>query len=332
MSLLRIGLIGYGKWTRNAYLPALKRDGRAVITSVAAKSESTREMISRDLGSNVSIFEGFESLLEGSELDAVFIGVPDFLHESAIRAVLDTGLPALYEPPVSDKRENMLPMIQRLLEAPQITHANIELCYNPVVGRAAELMRKNALGTMQTANINLQSSWGPKPGFEISNINHMSAWYVDILNRILGAAPSRVMMFDGHGVSGKRQSHSSAYYDYNGVWGHIKANIASVGELDMRVELSGDDGDIVINMVSGELRIRTRNNPDWTVEEWPAILPHADLPGTHESISAFIDAVESGKPTAANPRNVASLHLTGLAADNSRDSGTWANIPDVSTL
>ena len=332
MSLIRIGLIGYGKWTRNAYLPALKRDGRAVVTSVAARSESTRRMIENDLGPDVSVFEGFEGLLEGPKLDAVFIGVPDFLHESALTAVLDSGLPALYEPPVSDKRDNIQPMLRRLLKAPQITHADIELCYNPVVGRAAELMRNNALGSMQTANIRLQSSWGPKPGFEISNINHMSTWYVNIFNRILGSFPSRVMMFDGHGVSGHRQSHSSAYYDYNGIWGHIKANIASVGELDMRVELNGDGGDILINMVTGELRIRTRENPEWTVGEWPAILPHADLPGTHESISAFLDAVESGKPTAANARNVAALHLIGLAADNSRDSGTWADVQDVSTL
>ncbi|MFC1607641.1 Gfo/Idh/MocA family protein [Candidatus Latescibacterota bacterium] len=332
MSLLRIGLIGYGKWTRNAYLPALKRDGRAVITSVAAKSEATRRMIENDLGPDVSVFDGFERLLEKPELDAVFIGVPDFLHESALRAVLDTGLPTLYEPPVSDQRDNILPMIKHLLKAPQITHANMELCYNPVVGRAADLIRINALGTMQTANIRLQSSWGPKPGFEISNINHMSSWYVDIFNRILGKTPSRVMMFDGHGVIGHRQSHSSAYYDYNGIWGHIKANIASVGELDMRVELNGDDGDIVVNIVRGELRMRTRKNPEWTVEQWPAILPYADLPGTHESITAFIDAVESGKPTAANARNVANLHLIGLAADNSRDCGTWIAVQDVSTL
>ncbi len=98
MSLIRIGLIGYGKWTRNAYLPALKRDGRAVVTSAAARSESTCRMIENDLGPDVSVFEGFEGLLEGPELDAVFIGVPDFLHESALTAVLDSGLPALYEP------------------------------------------------------------------------------------------------------------------------------------------------------------------------------------------------------------------------------------------
>ena len=332
MSLIRIGLIGYGKWVGEAYLPALKHDGRGVIVSVAAPSESTRKRIKTDLGPDVTVFEDFRKLLDGPEIDAVFIAVPDYLHEPTLIAALSSGLPVLYEPPVSNKRQNISPMIKRLLYAPQITHADTELIYVPVVDRAAELIKNNALGIMQTANIYLQSSWGPKPGFEISNINHMSTWYVNIFNRILGVSPNRVMMFDGHGVSGYRQSHSAAYYDYDGIWGHIKANIASIGELDLRVELNGDDGDMILNMVTGELKIRTRSKPSWTIEMWPAIHPYAGLPGMHECISAFLDAVESGKPTDTGAFQMAQLHLTGLAADTSRDTGTWADIDNIESL
>ena len=332
MSKIRIGLIGYGKWVREAYLPALQCDGRGVIVSVAAPSEPTRKLIKTNLGPDVSVFDDFGKLFNGPQIDALFIAVPDTFHQSTLTAAIDSGLPVLYEPPVSNKRQNILPMIKRLLDAPQITHADTELIYIPIVDRAAELIKNNALGTIQTANIYLQSSWGPKPGFEISNINHMSTWYVNIFNRILDASPSRVMMFDGHGVSGYRQSHSAAYYDYNGIWGHIKANIASIGELDLRVELNGDDGDMIMNMVTGELKIRTRNNPNWTTEMWPAIQPYAGLPGMHECISAFLDAVESGKPTDTGAFQMAQLHLTGLAADTSRDTGTWANIPDINSL
>ncbi|MBN1292914.1 MAG: Gfo/Idh/MocA family oxidoreductase [Candidatus Latescibacteria bacterium] len=332
MSLIKIGLIGYGSWTRGAYLPALQRDGRGVVVSVAAPSESTRNRIKDDLGPDVSVFENFGKLLAGPKIDAVFIAVPDYSHESTLTAALGSGLPVLYEPPVSNKRNNIQPMLRRLLDAPQITHADTELIYIPVVGRAAELIKNHTLGNMQTANIRLQSSWGPKPGFEISNINHMSTWYVNIFNHILGSNPNRVLMFDGHGVSGHRQSHSAAYYDYNGVWGHIKANIACIGELDMRVELNGDDGDMLINMVTGELRIRTRHNPKWTTESWPALQPYAGLPGMHESVSAFLDAVESGKPTDADAIHIAKLHLIGLAADTSRDNGTWAEIYDIESI
>lgn len=332
MKSIRIGLIGYGSWVRKAYLPAIQRDSRGGIVSVAAKSDETRTRIARDLGPETAVFGDFRQLLEGPELDAVMIAVPDFLHEAALTAVLDSGLPVFYEPPVSDKRDTIKPMLRRLLDSPQLTHADIELGYIPAVARAAELIGYNALGTLQTASIRLQSSWGPKPGFEISNINHMSTWYVDIFNRILGKLPSRVMMFDGHGVSGHRQSHSSACYDYDGVWGYMKANIASVGELVIKVELNGDDGDIVVDLISGELRMRTRENPVWKVESLPAVQPYADLPGTHESVSDFLGAVQNGTMTYAGAERLAKLHLIGLAADASRDSGTWAVIDGVDTL
>ena len=42
---LRVGLIGYGSWTRMAYVPALRQDGRARIVSAAAPSAATQQRI-----------------------------------------------------------------------------------------------------------------------------------------------------------------------------------------------------------------------------------------------------------------------------------------------
>ncbi len=332
MTDFKIGLIGYGKWVRNAYLPALQRDGRGKISAVCAASEASRARAAEELGAEIAVFDNHLQLLKEADIDVVFVAVPDFLHEEVLTAALDTGLPVFYEPPVTNKNETTPAMLKRLLAAPQVTHADIELAFIPVVARAHELLEQGALGELQTISIRLQSSWGPKPGFMVSNINHMSSWYVDIFNSILGRTPRRVMMFDGHGVEGKRQSHSSAVYDYDGVWGQIKANIASLDKLNLKVELNGDDGDCVIDMVSGELRLRTRDNAEWRQESWPASKPYADFPGMNESIAAFFDAVESGVPSHGSAENVARLHLAGLAADISRDNGTWAEIPDIDSL
>ena len=47
---LNVGLIGYGNWTRMAYIPALQRDGRAHIVSAAAPSAATQQRIGAELG------------------------------------------------------------------------------------------------------------------------------------------------------------------------------------------------------------------------------------------------------------------------------------------
>ena len=46
---LRVGLIGYGSWTRMAYVPALRQDGRARIVSAAAPSAATQQRIHAEL-------------------------------------------------------------------------------------------------------------------------------------------------------------------------------------------------------------------------------------------------------------------------------------------
>ena len=60
----RVGLIGYGGWTRMAYVPALRRDGRARIVSAAAPSEATQQRIGAELGDEVAVFAGGRSLLD----------------------------------------------------------------------------------------------------------------------------------------------------------------------------------------------------------------------------------------------------------------------------
>jgi predicted dehydrogenase len=332
MAQLRIGLVGYGSWTRGAYVQALQHDGRVAVVSVVAPSRGSRDRATRELGSNVQVFEKLEQLLNGPSLDALMIAVPDTQHESALLQGLDSGLAVFYEPPISDQRDRLQPVMRRLLAADQITFADLELGLIPVVTRAAQLVRENALGSVRTASIRLESNWGPVPDYDLCNFNHMSTWYVDVLNRILSACPRRVLILDGHGTAGRRQSHGIGHLDYGGVTGTVQANISSVGELSLSIEINGDAGDLKADLLSGDLQIRTRDRGDWASESWPAIKPYADWPGMHECVSAFLDAVENNEPGVNNAMRVAHLQLVGLAAEASKDSGTWADVADVASI
>ena len=332
MAELRIGLIGYGGWTRAAYVPALRRDGRARIVSAAARSEATHKHIRDELDADVAVFEGFEALLNGPEIHAVMIAVPEEVHAPALSAAIDSGAAIFYEPPVADTRRRIRPMLKRLLAAPQITHADLELSFTPVIARVAEQVRSGAVGRLKTVRIRLQSGWGPIPNADLCTINLLAPWYVDVLGRIIDAHPQRVLVLDGHGTPGRMQSHSMGHFDYEGVWGTFQANTAALGELETHIEVNGDDGDLIADVFNSEIRLRSRRNPDWFIEQAPALEPRAGWPGVHECISAFLDAVESGQPSSTNARAVARLHLVGLAAEASKDSGTWAEVEDVTNL
>jgi predicted dehydrogenase len=332
MSKINVGIIGYGSWVKHAYLPALNRDSRAKIVAISAKSQATIDEINSDFDNKMTVYQGFEGLLNAPEVDAVMISVPDPVHASAITAALDSGKPVFYEPPIAHTRELIPEVIKKLLSAPQITHADLELALVPAVKRAQELIKNQLIGKIQNATVFLQSKWGPEPNEDVSNINRLSIWYIHLLNSVLNLSPSRVLVMDGYGVEGRRQSQCNGYFDYNGIWGNLKVNTESVGNLSIEIFVTGTDGDIKVNLMTGTLEFRTRVNSNWQAEYLPSIQPYASWPGMHESVSSFLDAVISQKPGFANALTIAKLHLIGMAADESKDTGTWAIVNDITEL
>jgi predicted dehydrogenase len=329
---IRVGLIGYGGWARTAYMPSLHRDGRAHIVSAAAPSPATQQRIRDELGPAVAVFSGPQALLSGPPVDAVFIAVSEAAHEPAMAAALDAGVAIFYEPPLANRRQNMRPMMDRLLAAPQVTHADLEIGFMPVVGEAARRVAGATLGRVRTARIRLNASWGADPASDLCTMNHLAPWYVDTLNRILGKTPKRILVLDGEGLPGRAQTHSQAHFDYAGVWATFQANLGSVVQLETTIEINGDDGDMVVDIFAGTLRQRTRDEKNWSMDHIPAIEPVAGWPGMHECISAFLDAVSGGPPNTTDARTVTQLHLVGLAAEESKDSGTWAEIKKLDVV
>ena len=218
---LGIGLIGYGNWTRMAYIPALQRDGRAQFVSAAAPSAATQHRIASELGPEVSVYSNAADLLSGPPVDAVFIAVSDAAHEEALTAALDAGVPMFYEPPLSNQRRRIRPMVTKLLNAPQVTHADLEIGFIPAFVEAAKRVRDGVIGQVHTASVRLQSSWGADPEADLSTLNHIAPWYVDTLNRILDATPFQVLILEGAGLPGRAQRQCQGLYDYAGTWGTV---------------------------------------------------------------------------------------------------------------
>lgn len=324
-------MIGYGGWARAAYVPALARDGRGRIVAAAARSAPTQERIRAELGS-VRVYDSFDRLLVLADVDAVFIAVPNPVHEPAMLAAMDAGIPMFYEPPVADRPERMRPVLRRLLGAAQVTHADNELVYVPTLDRLAAIVTAGTVGTPQTAAIRLQAGWGAAPNDHLSLFAHLAPWYVGALDRVLGRHPRRVIVHDGRGTPGRMQAYTLAVLDYDGVWGACQANLASAGPLQVQVEVNGSEGDATAEVFGGALQVRTTSVPAWRTELIPALQPHAGWPGMHECVSGFLDAVQRGAPSRTDARTVARLHLVGLAGEASIDTGGWASVGGVEDL
>ena len=325
MGKLQIGLAGYGNWTQEALIPALEQDGRTRIVAVSARSQSTREQIKSELGSQITLHSHYSSLLK-EELDALIIALPDELHEEALLAVIDSGIPFFYEPPVASHRDRVRLVLRRLLEAEQLTHADMELRFIPVVIQAAERVAGGTIGEPCTAMIRMRGSWSPRDNAGISLTHSLAGWYLDALNHVLGALPKRVLVQDGRGNTGRMQSYAITQLDYGEIWGSFDANISAFQGQGTTIEVCGTEGDLKADLFSGKMRLRTRKQLAPQILEVPAIEPYAGWPGMHECVRAFLDALTGRIPAQAGACVIAKSHLVGLAAEMSIDTGTWAEV------
>lgn len=333
MSGIRVGLIGYGGWTRLAFVPALRQHDRVRIVSAAAFSKASQERIREELGPEVQVYSGFEALLNGPEVDAVMMAIPDSIHEAAMNAVLDAGVAAYYEPPLAGSPDGIRKMLNRLVEADQVTHGDLEIGFATVVHRAAELLREGAVGAIQAVHLKLRSDWAGFGGPDLCLAHHLGPWYVDGLNSILGRLPERVLVMDGHGQSGRRQFHSLAHFDYGGLWGTLHLNINSVDKLETTIEVTGDEGDLTVDYFKNTIHLRRKSHSEGEViRVEPAMPVVGGWPGEAESVAEFLDAVGKGTPNRTDGKMAAQLYLTGLAIERSRDSGGWVEIEDAAGL
>lgn len=324
MSKIKIGIIGYGNWVKDAYLPALEYDGRAEIVAISAKSDKTIASIKSRFGSSIEIFRDYEKLLNSDRITAIMIAVPDHLHGLVILKAIESGKPFFYEPPIGHTRALIPQVLKKLIDAPQITHADLELGLIPVVSKASDIVKNKTIGDIQSIRISLNSNWGPEPNEDTNVINRLTLWYVHLFNIILDDSPTRVLILDGNGVAGRRQSQSQGIFDYNGVWGELKVNIDSMDDLLITIELVGSKGDVFIDILTGKLISRTKDMVD--TNYYAAIQPYADWPGMRESITHFLDAIETNNPSFSNPLLIEKLQLIGMATEESKDTGNWAKV------
>lgn len=329
MSKIKIGLAGYGYWPRVAYVPALTRDGRAEVVAAAAATSRTRERIRQDLGERVRLFADYEEMLDFAQFDAALIAVPDQFHEAAIMAAIKAGRPFLYEPPVANRIDRVPHVLNALLSASQITHADIELRFLPVVRYVAGMVARGDVGAPRIATVTAHGNWPPAPEIHLCLVHSIAPWYLDVLNLVLGRLPRRIMVQDGRESNRRLQPYAIAELDYGTCWGIFRARLLAVGGPEMLLEIHGSEGDLLVDVFGGRVELRTRKAPEWSMAEHPPILPWAGWPGMHESISAFLDAVVSGTPSVAGPSAIAQGHRIGLAAEQSVDSDAWADVTVV---
>ncbi len=100
---MRIGMIGAGR-NAEGHMRAAVQTGAARLVAVADPAEARVNVCAEKYGIEHT-YASYEELLERSDIDAVIVSVPNFLHHKASIAALQAGKHVLCEKPMSIRME-----------------------------------------------------------------------------------------------------------------------------------------------------------------------------------------------------------------------------------
>jgi len=251
VSLLGTGLIGM------FYASALHgKRGRDAIHTVFSRTPAHAESFAEEWGIP-NWTTNMEAAIVDADTDVVVVGVPNFVHEEAVRAAADAGKAVLCTKPLGRTAAEARRMLAAVEEA-GVFHGYLEdLVYTPKTIKALNSVQSGALGDIlwvrsREAHGGPHSAWFwdvEKAGG--GAIVDMGCHTIEIIRTFVGKdiRPTEVMCWTDtlvHPIDAEDHAVGMLRFE-NGAVGQFEVSWAFRGGMDLRDEVSGTEGSVRLN-------------------------------------------------------------------------------------
>ena len=153
------GVVGLGRISMQHFMPAVKTSHKSRITALVSGHRDKAEHMAAEYGvpsRSIYSYENYDEIGKNSDVDAVYIALPNSMHaEYTIRAA-KAGKHVLCEKPMATSVEDARAMIQACESALKKLMIAYRCQYEPAHLRAIELIREGKLGSIQS----IESAFG----------------------------------------------------------------------------------------------------------------------------------------------------------------------------
>ena len=199
---LRLGLLSTARINRRILTPA--RESELVeVTAVASRDRGRVEAYAREHG--IGRFHGsYEELLADSDLDAVYIALPNALHAEWSRRAVEAGKHVLCEKPLGERPEEVESLFDLAERNRLVVAEGFMYRHNPQTRRLEELVAEGVLDRLQlvrtsfTFRLEREPDIRLDPGLGGGSVLDLGAYCVSGA-RLLAGEPETVV---GHQVLG----------------------------------------------------------------------------------------------------------------------------------
>ena len=337
-----VGLLGAGN--RGTYVAAAlakNTTGRVVALCDVVPEHMTRAQ--KQIGvENPRLYSDFQKML-ASDIDAIIIATPVFLHAEHFEAAVKAGKHIYIEKPASMDVDGCKRIMRAADAADRKLNINFgfQRRYGQLYLKAKALADSGAVGKIHLGFARFIKSEGlsrsgaslPAPKTEMERIANWGSWKnlsgdlivennvhsIDVLNWFLGGRPVSAIGSGGSTLPkpGDMRDHNFVAFEYpGGVQGQLSGTtLASPGYRDVVEQFFGPKGTIE----TSENHWRHFRGPkDETVEKSPRNI-------TIDSVAAFVERVRDGKPENTGVRGAESTltAILGRMAMDLRREVTW---------
>lgn len=342
-SAVNIGLLGAGN--RGPYVAGLlAKNTPGKIAALCDLSEERMAKAKASIGaSDARLYQDFHQML-ASDLDAIIIATPVFLHAEHFEAALKAGKHIYLEKPASMDVAGC----KRIMTLADAADRKLNLTFG-FQRRYAELYRKGkqladsgAIGSIRLGHAKFIKSEGTRerpttrPQTQREKIDQWGAWQnlsgdlivennvhsIDVLNWFLGGRPTSAIGAGGTTAraKGDMRDHNFVAFEYaNGVQGQLTGTtLAPPGYRDVSEQFFGEKGLIE----TSENFLRHFKGPGQeTVEKTPRNI-------TIDAVSEFVKRIADGKPENTIVRGAESTltAILGRMAMDARREVTWTEM------
>ncbi|NLH06955.1 MAG: Gfo/Idh/MocA family oxidoreductase [Chloroflexi bacterium] len=260
MDKVRVGVIGSG-FIGNIHVDALKRVPDAEIVAVASKTPGKAAAFAAERGIPTA-YEDYRELLARDDIDAVTVGVPNYLHEEVVCAAAEAGKHIMCEKPFARTIQEAERMLAAVREAGVKLVYGEMLCFAPKYVRAKRLVEEGALGEVFLVKQSEEHDGPHSPWFWDVNLSgggvlldmgcHSIEFARWILDRPAVKSVTAQMGTYGHTDKTQGEDHSICIVEFeNGAIGVAENSWAKTGGVDDRAEIYGARGHTRADLIRG---------------------------------------------------------------------------------
>jgi len=164
--MMRIGIICPSEIAFRRFLPALKEAGCFEYAGVAIASKeefvgATDEILAKERAKAQTfvdsyggkIYEGYKTLIESEDVDAIYLPLPPGLHYKWAKAALDAGKHTLVEKPCTIALANTEDLLKEAGEKGLAVHENYMFAFHDQIEAVNEIVRNGEIGDVRLYRI-----------------------------------------------------------------------------------------------------------------------------------------------------------------------------------